>query len=251
MPREFGLIGNPLSHSFSADYFQKKFATEQIQDADYQLFPLSSLQDLRAWVAAKPNLEGFNVTIPYKQEILQLVDYQDVTAKEVGAANVVKVVRNGGDIVVIAFNTDLLGFERSLSESEFRQHRRALILGSGGAAAAVHFVLEKYGVATQFVSRQKRANALIYSELTDDILRQHTLIVNATPVGMFPNIGEAPALPYAALTPDHLLYDLVYNPAETEFLNIGRRFGAATQNGYRMFVLQAEASWEIWQSERH
>lgn len=240
----YGLIGFPLGHSFSAKYFAEKFAREHIH-AEYLNFEMESVDGLRRFVQEQPGLRGFNVTIPHKQAVMPLLDALDEDARAIGAVNVVKVL----DGKLKGYNTDVVGFTESLRPmlASNPEGRTALVLGTGGASKAVVHGLRKLGFAPQLVSRTKRPDAITYEELTPSLLSSSPLIVNCTPVGMYPHTDEAPRIPYALLTPDHILYDLIYNPLETEFLRLGRQHGAVTKNGLEMLHLQAEAAWEIWQ----
>jgi shikimate dehydrogenase len=241
--RNFGLIGYPLSHSFSRKYFGDKFRREHITDCTYELYPLPSLDGFRELVSGLPGMEGLNVTIPYKQKIIALIDELDQAARAIGAVNTL-LFRDGS---ITGYNTDVVGFERSLVPLLESHHTAALVLGTGGASKAVAFALRRLGIPSRFVSRQQRDPAhLTYQELDESILKRAPLIINTTPVGTSPNVDDAPDIPYEFIGPGHLLYDLVYNPAETQFLKRGRACGAATKNGYEMLELQADASWEIW-----
>ncbi len=242
--RQYGLIGKTLGHSFSQTFFQQKFAAENRPDCRYDNFELASIDLLRTFVLQHPDLQGFNVTIPYKKVILPFLDELDPEAEQIGAVNTVRVLRDGQGPRLVGFNTDAEGFRLSLAGAPLPS--RALILGTGGATAAVTFVLRQLDVECLLVSRHPDANQFSYGQLTPDLIREHQLIVNCTPVGMFPNIHEQPNLPYSALTDKHFLYDLIYNPEETGFLREGNMRGARTQNGMRMLRLQAEAAWRIW-----
>lgn len=243
--RKFGLIGYPLSHSFSRNYFSEKFAGEHITGCAYYNFPLEHIDLFTALLRDNPDIEGLNVTIPYKQSVRQFLDEFDITAAEIGAVNCID-IRNGR---LKGYNTDAIGFELSLRPLLDNSHARALILGTGGASRAVGFVLTKLGIAFSYVSRTKKKGCLTYEELDEAVLYEHTIIVNTTPLGTFPDIHYAPAIPYHLLTLKHLLYDLVYNPRETLFLQKGSAQGATIKNGYEMLVLQAEASWKIWNGQ--
>lgn len=254
--RTYGLIGYPLSHSFSERYFSDKFAKEQIAHLyNYQLFPLSNLTELFDLLATHPNLNGLNVTIPYKQRILPLLNDIDEEAQKVGAVNCIAIAP---DRSMKGYNTDIYGFERSLL-SLFNPNKtslQALLLGTGGAAKAVRYVLQKNKIAYTSASRNPEDNidnsnlnpssVIGYTDIDATIIAQHLLIINTTPLGMYPDIHSSPTLPYQALTPQHLCYDLVYNPIETQFLQKARLQGARTQNGLDMLYFQAEAAWEIW-----
>jgi shikimate dehydrogenase len=240
MPAQYGLIGYPLSHSFSPKWFSEKFAAEDI-DATYKPYPLEHVEDILDLLANYP-LKGLNVTIPYKESIIDFLDSLSPEAKAIGAVNCID-IRNGKRT---GHNTDIIGFERSLTPLLQPHHTKALVLGTGGAAKAVNYVLDKLGIDRQSISRNKTENTLTYSELTEEVISTHTLIINTTPLGMSPNTDEAPPIPYNHLTKKHLLYDLIYNPSETKFLAQGKANGVKTKNGHEMLTLQAEASWNIW-----
>lgn len=244
----YGLVGYPLSHSFSKKYFSEKFAREGLTGCRYELFELPDPTGFPALWADHPDLVGLNVTIPHKQAFFSYLDSLDESAEKVGAVNV---VRRQPDGTLRGFNSDVYGFRKSLEDWEaFRSNcpERALILGYGGAAKAVEAALRDLGIAYQIVSRDPAKGDLTYADLTANVLRTHHLLVNTTPLGTYPNVDARPDLPYDLLTDGHLLYDLVYNPAETTFMRLGAARGAATHNGYRMLELQAERSWEIWNS---
>ena len=238
--RQYGLIGGSLGHSFSAKFFGAKFQSEQI-DADYLLFELDNLSVLTKLIADY-RLDGFNVTIPYKESIIPLLDELSVEAREVGAVNCVD-IRDGK---LVGHNTDITGIEASLHWLEVSAESRALILGTGGASKAVQYILRKYGVEFKTVSRDKSRGDITYDELTPEIIAEHRLIVNATPVGMSPEVDKAPDICYDAIGTEHRLFDLVYNPANTEFLRRGKERGAETMGGILMLQTQAIASWHIW-----
>lgn len=245
--RLFGLIGCPLSHSFSKRYFREKFRKSGIEDAYYELFPIPTIEELPALIARHSNLVGLNVTIPYKQAVLPFLDRLDEGAREVGAVNTIHLV-NGGQV---GYNTDVLGFERSLLEwlgEERYQEKsfRALVLGTGGAAKAVAYVLRRLGISYQLVSRTSGQGRLSYREVTDAMLEAHALVVNTTPLGMAPNTAACPDLPYRSLGAHHFLYDLVYNPEITTFMKRGLAQGAKVKNGLDMLYGQAEEAWSIW-----
>ncbi|RYY56209.1 MAG: shikimate dehydrogenase [Chitinophagaceae bacterium] len=240
----YGLIGNPLTHSFSKKYFTEKFSREGVTDSRYELFPIPSIGELPALVSNNPSLAGFNVTIPYKQEVLAFVDEQDEVVRAIGAANCIRIV-NGR---LVAYNTDVIGFEQSLLDKWGNHHRRALVLGTGGASKAVIWVLNKLGIDVQLVSRNPSDGSISYDSITPALLGGHTLVVNSTPLGTWPDVDAAPALPYDAVTPDHYFFDLVYNPPLTTFLRLAQANGAVVRNGYDMLEIQAEASWRIWNS---
>lgn len=240
--RLFGLIGKTLSHSFSQAYFEEKFRREGINDATYSLFELADISLVPALIREHPDLIGFNVTIPYKQQITPFLDELSEEASAVGAVNTVVIQRTDNHIHTTGHNTDIIGFRQSLQDIEIPD--RALVLGTGGAAAAITYVLEKMGCACTAVSRNPE-RGLPYSALTTEIVAQHRLIVNCTPLGTFPNVHEKPDIPYEGISGKHFLYDLVYNPAETAFLQEGRLRGARVRNGLQMLHAQAEAAWSL------
>lgn len=243
--RLFGLIGHPLGHSFSKDYFKRKFERDRLE-CDYQNFDLTSIEELPSVIQNHPLLNGFNVTIPYKQTIIPYLDRLDATAEEIQAVNTVTVDKDG---TMKGYNTDVTGFETLLDKSGFLRldgDKKALILGTGGASQAVQFVLKKQNIDYQTVSRSHLKGNLTYEELTDEVVGRHLLIVNATPLGTFPKVDTYPAIPYDAIGIRHTLIDLVYNPEETAFLRQGKQYGASTFNGMTMLTAQAEAAWRIW-----
>jgi shikimate dehydrogenase len=245
--RKFGLIGFPLSHSFSPAFFAEKFKKEGIINSTYEAYPIESIEKFTELIAINPELEGLNVTIPYKKQILPYLTETTRTVQEMGACNCIK-IRKG---ILTGYNTDVTGFEKSLLPRLTKTHQNALILGTGGAAAAVEYVLKELGIKFLYVSRrnQPEDNYLTYEELTQEVLQEYTLIINTTPLGMYPKVNECPNIPYQHLTPEHYLFDLVYNPGETLFLKKGAEQGAATKNGADMLVIQAEESWRIWNEE--
>ena len=238
--RHFGLIGRELGHSFSAKFFNAKFRSEEI-DADYQLFEIDSIIKLGELLGRNP-LDGFNVTIPYKESIVPYLDDLTDVAREIGAVNCVE-VRDGK---LIGHNTDITGIEASLHWLEAEEGCKALILGTGGASKAVQYALGKRGVEFKVVSRDQSRSDLTYDNLTAEIIAEHKLIINTTPVGMFPNVDEAPAIDFEAIGSEHRIFDLVYNPAQTEFLRRAKERGAQTMGGMLMLQTQAIASWHIW-----
>lgn len=245
--RLFGLIGYPLSHSFSAKYFKEKFAGEDIPDSEYRLFPLKDVSEVSSLLANHPDLQGFNITIPYKVAVLPYLDQLTKTAKAIGAVNCVKIVRDSSGVKLLGFNTDIYGFKQSLLPILKPYHYKALVLGTGGASKAICFALDELGIFYTLVSRSRLdAITIKYSQLTEDVINDNLLIINTTPVGTFPDTDKFPDIPYQFLSNKHILFDLVYNPAETQFLLKGREAGAITKNGFQMLELQAEKSWEIW-----
>lgn len=236
----FALIGHPLSHSFSKAYFTEKFEKEGL-DCAYLNFDLEDISQVKTLVTKHPDLKGFNVTIPYKEAIIPFLDLLDPIAAKIGAVNTVKVCSDGR---LQGFNTDVIGFEECLKGIDLPGS--ALVLGTGGASKAVQYVLRKNHVECHLVSRDSWRGHLTYETLSDEVLESHLLIINATPVGMAPHSDEAPRIPYKAITTQHILFDLIYNPEETLFLRKGRAHGATTLNGLAMLHAQAEASWSIW-----
>lgn len=239
--KKYGLIGWPLGHSFSAGFFAEKFAREDI-DARYDNYEMETVEGLRAFVKSEPNLYGLNVTIPHKQAVIPLLDEISEEAAAIGAVNVIR-IRDGK---LKGFNSDIIGFMESIRPLLKPHHTRALVLGTGGASKAIVVGLRKLGIEPTYVSRSKKPGQLTYEELTPEIMAAHTVIVNCSPVGMFPKVENAPAIPYDLLTPQHLLYDLVYNPLEPRFLALGKERGATVKNGLEMLHLQAIASWQFW-----
>lgn len=241
MSAAYGLIGYPLDHSFSPEYFLRKFEREHI-DATYASFPLATINELPILLSSLPFLQGLNVTIPYKEAIIPYLDDIDIEAESVGAVNCIHITKAGRK----GYNTDIIGFEQSLQPLLQAHHKKALILGTGGSAKGVAYILKKSGIEHLFVSRRDGQDALGYQEVTSDIIAEYQLIINTTPLGMFPQTETWPMIPYEHITKQHLLYDLIYNPDETRFLSNGRKRGATVKNGYEMLCLQAEASWRIW-----
>ena len=245
--KTFGLVGYPLGHSFSQDYFTKKFAAEKI-DAQYLNFQIEDIALFPEKVLTIDGLSGLNVTIPYKQKVMAYLDEIDETAQKVGAVNVVKIIRDGSKMRLRGCNSDVVGFENSLKPLLKHCHTQAFILGTGGASKAVRYVLEKLGIDYQFVSRNVDAanNILSYQQLTNELVENHKLIVNCTPLGMSPKIDACPEIPYQAIGAEHLCFDLIYNPEETLFLKKAKEQGATIKNGLDMLIGQAVRAWEIW-----
>lgn len=238
----FGLIGFPLSHSFSKKYFSEKFIRENITDCRYELFPLKDISAFADLWENNPELLGVNVTIPFKEKVIPFLDSSSEVVIKTGACNCIKKI-NG---LLKGFNTDVIGFEKVLLQNLKPNHRSALILGTGGAAKAVQYVLEKNAINYLVVSRNPQRDQISYPDLNDALIQGHHLIINTTPVGMYPETDESPAIPYEYLTENHFLFDLIYNPAKTLFLQKGESQGALIQNGEGMLVIQAEESWNIW-----
>lgn len=244
----YGLIGNPLGHSFSADFFNNKFEREGIQER-YNLFPIPSIDCVDGLIESHQDLKGFNVTIPYKEQIILYLASLSEEAKEIGAVNVVKINRENGKISLKGYNSDAIGFRNSLTPLLKPNMKKGLVLGTGGASKAVVYVLNSLGIEVLKVSRHASSDAISYQDLTPEIIADHLVIVNTTPLGMFPNVESCPDLPYDLLTPDHLCYDVVYNPEVTTFMKRSSRNGATVKNGLEMLHLQALAAWDIWQSD--
>jgi len=249
--RKFGLVGFPLSHSFSKKYFTEKFEREKLADCIYELFPLTNIDQLEGLISGTTELTGLNITVPYKKKVLPIIDELDSSAIEAGAVNCIKINRSFGNKVELqGYNTDLFGFRQSIKPFLESKHEKALILGTGGSSGAVEAVLKKIGIECFFVTRKELQSDhhLKYDEINEGVINACKLIVNTTPLGMFPDIDKFPAIPYQYISSDHLLYDLVYNPTETQFLKFGKKQGAVTINGMTMLQQQAEKSWEIWNS---
>lgn len=241
--RKFGLIGKPLGHSFSGKYFREKFDREGIKNCLYSNYELPDISAFRE-ILTDPELCGLNVTIPYKEDVLPFLHNKDKVVAEMGACNCIRIERG----ILTGFNTDVIGFERSFVEKLLKTDERALILGTGGSSKAVAWVMKKLNIPFHIVSRKKSAdvNMLTYEDLNREIIQEHRLIINTTPLGMTPHIESLPLIPYEYVGPDHYLFDLVYNPAKTSFLQRAEAAGARTKNGADMLAIQAEASWAIW-----
>ena len=246
--RKFGLIGYPLSHSFSKKFFSQKFETEHIENTAYELYPIENISLLQRLLLENPTLEGLNVTIPYKLEVLPFLNEVDEAARVIGAVNCIKITTSDGNTFLKGYNTDAYGFEESLKPLLEHGHNKALVLGDGGAAKAVKYVLDKLNIPFIIVTRRATDTSILYEDLNEDILSEYKIIVNTTPLGMSPDVISSPAIPYEFLTANHLVYDLVYNPEETTFLNKARVKGAKIKNGLEMLYLQAERSWYLWNS---
>lgn len=246
MIKQYGLIGKSLVHSFSLEYFRQKFADENINDAVYTLFPLDSIHLFQHIIYKHPHLMGLNVTTPYKEEILEYADYIDEIVYKVRATNVLKIKSIENKTIISAYNTDVLGFEHTMRKLSFQKPIFALILGTGGTAKAVAYVLTSMNISFTFVSRKSGDNTVSYNKVNSDLISKHSLIVNCTPLGMYPMVHTFPLIPYEAIGKNHILIDLIYNPSETLFLRKGKKRGAYILNGYDMFCEQAEQSWKIW-----
>lgn len=245
----YGLVGYPLGHSFSASFFSEKFRNESV-DARYDNYEMPTVDGLRRLVDEDVKLRGLNVTIPHKQAVIPLLDALSAEARAIGAVNVIRIRRDeSGDAVLEGHNSDVVGFVDSLRPLLCEHHRRALVLGTGGASRAIVYGLRSLGIHPTYVSRTPSEGMLTYAELTPEVMAENTVIVNCSPVGMSPHTDKCPDIPYHLLTSRHLLYDLVYNPLETRFLALGREQGAVVKNGLEMLHLQALAAWNIWQQE--
>ncbi len=242
--KQFGLIGYPLGHSFSKKYFEDKFAKGHLVDCNFELYPLAQIEAYESLIAEEPNLAGLAVTIPYKEKVIPFLTKITDAAKEIGAVNCIQFDNDE----TIGYNTDVIGFENSLLPLLQPHHTNALVLGTGGASKAVQYVLKKMGIQFLLVSRNKVqiGNGITYNEINEAIMQANLLVINCTPLGMSPNEDAMPALPYQYLTTKHLLYDLIYKPEKTIFLQEGEKHEAAIKNGFEMLILQAEENWKIW-----
>ena len=242
----YGLIGFPLSHSFSKKFFTEKFEKEGLDNYKYENFPLENIEDLEK-ILSLPGLQGFNITIPYKEKVVPFLNYSSEIVKKINACNCIKI----SDGKLLGYNSDVFGFEKSLLNKLNRAvHQHALVLGTGGSSKAVKYTLGKMGIDFLSISRKPAAGNLSYEQVTKEIIQTHKLIINTTPLGMFPDVAKAPPLSYEFISQDHLLFDLIYNPEKTLFLKKGEEKGAQVQNGFEMLVLQAEESWRTWNNER-
>ena len=245
---KYGLIGYPLGHSFSRNYFNEKFENEGI-DAKYINFEIPHIEDLTEILDTTPELKGLNVTIPYKEKVISYLDFISPEATAIGAVNVIKVEHKGNDVKLKGYNSDVIGFTRSIEPFLEPCHKKALILGTGGASKAINYELKSLGLETVYVSRFERPGTIQYDKITPEIIKEYNVIVNCTPVGMYPHTDECPELPYKAMDSHTLLYDLIYNPDETLFMKKGKEQGATVKNGLEMLLLQAFASWDFWHQE--
>lgn len=245
--RTFGLIGYPLSHSFSEGYFKEKFRKEGITDAVYKPFPLEYIEDFES-LLERQELDGLNVTIPYKEQVIPYLDELDEPVKTIEAVNTIKFLKAGDFPYLKGFNTDVYGFLESLRPLLQPYHKKALVLGTGGASKAVTYVLKQLGINWIYVSRNpgQKENTIAYQDIDEELMQSAHLIINTSPLGMYPHTDKAPDIPYELLSERHILYDLIYNPEITKFMELGKQQHARVKNGYEMLVLQAEKSWEIW-----
>lgn len=249
-PKIYGLIGHPLGHSFSKDYFNRKFESEAI-NAQYINYDLSDVNELMELLSENPDINGLNVTIPYKEQVMPFLASIDQDAQEIGAVNVIKFIKDkdGNLLSLRGYNSDSPAFQRTIEPLLNSSRTSALVLGTGGASKAVKHALEKLGVEVKLVSRRKSASTIVYEELTKAMVAQSKIIVNTTPLGMYPHIDDCPDFPYRFLTHEHLCYDLIYNPDETMFMKKSKEAGAEVKNGLEMLLLQAFISYEIWNEE--
>ena len=245
---KYGLIGYPLGHSFSIGYFNEKFQNECI-DATYENFEIPSIENLTEILDSNPELKGLNVTIPYKEKVISYLDSISPEARAIGAVNVIKVNHKGNKTELKGYNSDVIGFTQSIEPLLERYHKKALVLGTGGASKAIIFSLKSLGIETLTVSRYERHGCVRYEDITPEMIKEHNVIVNCTPCGMYPQTDDCPNLPYEAMDNHTLLYDLIYNPDETLFLKKGKAQGATVKNGLEMLLLQAFASWNFWNSD--
>ena len=245
---KYGLIGYPLGHSFSIGYHNQRFADEGI-NAKYLNFEIPSIDDLPAVLSQNPELKGLNVTIPYKEKVIPFLDYVSPEARAIGAVNVIRVEHQGKKITLKGYNSDVIGFTQSIEPLLENYHKKALVLGTGGASKAVSYGLKSLGLETVYVSRYERPGTIQYGTITPDVVKEYNVIVNCTPLGMFPKTEECPPLPYEAMDDRNILYDLIYNPDETLFMRKGAERGATVKNGLEMLLLQAFASWEFWKGK--
>jgi shikimate dehydrogenase len=240
----YGLIGYPLGHSFSKQYFTEKFAREEKGDCKYETFAIAHIGQFPALLQNNPDLKGLNITIPYKEQVLKFVTQLSAEVKDIGATNCIKISGNQ----LIAYNTDIIGFEQSFCKLLQPHHKKALVLGTGGSSKAVQYVLRKLGIEFLVVSRSENLQPgfISYNMIEESVMDSHPVIINCSPAGMFPNDNYCPLIPYQFITAQHYLFDLVYKPAKTLFLQNGEEKGALVKNGYEMLILQAEAGWKIW-----
>ena len=243
---KYGLIGYPLGHSFSISYFNQKFADEGI-NAKYENFEIASIDELTEVLDRNPNLRGLNVTIPYKEKVIPFLDSISPEARAIGAVNVIRVTHEKGNAILKGFNSDVIGFTQSIEPMlDKKWHKKALILGTGGASKAINYGLKSLGLETVFVSRYEKDDTITYKQVTPEIIKEYNVVVNCTPLGMYPKTEVCPDLPYEAMDNHTILYDLIYNPDQTLFMRRGQEYGADVKNGLEMLLLQAFASWEFW-----
>ena len=242
---KYGLIGYPLGHSFSIGYHNQRFADEGI-NAKYINFEIPSIDSLPEVLNSNPELKGLYVTIPYKEKVIEFLDYISPEARAIGAVNVIRVVHEGKNIKLRGYNSDVIGFTQSIEPMLESYHKKALVLGTGGASKAIAYGLKSLGIEPVFVSRYERPGTIQYGSITPEVVHEYPVIVNCTPLGMFPKVDTCPDLPYESMDDKNILYDLIYNPDETLFMKLGAKRGASVKNGLEMLLLQAFASWEFW-----
>lgn len=243
---KYGLIGYPLGHSFSISYFNQKFQDENI-DAVYENYEIPSIDELPEVLSSNPELKGINVTIPYKEKVLPFLDSISPEARAIGAVNVIRVSHKGNKTLLKGYNSDVIGFTKSIEPMlDKKLHQKALILGTGGASKAIDYGLRNLGLETVFVSRYERPGTIQYKNITPEVVKEYNVIINCTPIGMYPKTEVCPELPYEAMDSHTILYDLIYNPDETLFMKRGAEYGANVKNGLEMLLLQAFSSWEFW-----
>ena len=244
--KKLGLIGYPVGHSYSKKFFSEKFEKESLPEWAYELYPIEKIERLKAFLKSEPELVGFNVTVPYKVAVMNYLDEIDPEALIIGSVNTVRIIEDDKGQKLKGYNTDVFGFEKSIMPLLPKGNNKALILGTGGSARAVKFVLRNHNIPYTSVSRHRHDTRIQYEDITEATIKDHNIIINTTPVGMFPNVADFPPIPYQHISEKHLLFDLVYNPEETVFLRKGREAGAITKNGLEMLRLQSEKCWEIW-----
>ena len=245
----YGLLGKNISYSFSKKYFTEKFEKLELTNLKYQNFDIPEIEEFPFLLYHREHeFRGINVTIPYKQSVMRYLDEIDVDAKEIGAVNTIKIT---DDNKLHGYNTDFYGFKKSIEPLLKNHHKKALILGTGGASKAIAYALKKLNIEYKFVSRKSADNVFLYEALNEQIIEEYTVIINCSPLGTHPNIEESPNIPYEFISEKHLLFDLIYNPSETKFLQLGKKNGAVIKNGLDMLAFQAEKSWEIWNSEKN
>lgn len=241
--RQFGLIGKNINYSFSKKYFTDKFALGNLADCSYENFDIESIEEFPEIIAKNPDLKGLNITIPYKESIILYLNQLSKSAAQIGAVNVIRFTKKGN---LKGYNSDYFGFMKSLEPLLLPHHKKALILGTGGAAKAVSFALDQLGILYTFVTREEKNGMIDYNRINATTFDNHQIIINCTPIGTAPNTKEFPPIPYNFFTDKHIAFDLIYNPEETQFLKKAKKKGAITKNGYEMLVLQAEKAWKIW-----
>jgi shikimate dehydrogenase len=243
---KYGLLGKNISYSFSRDYFKNKFKDDNILDTSYENFELQDISEFTEVIKNNPNLKGLNVTIPYKEKIIPYLTNLDKIAKKIGAVNTIRISKKGK---LKGYNTDYYGFKKSLKPHLESHHKKALVLGTGGASKAIAYALKKLNIEIDFVSRNlSKKTKFTYESLTENDIKNHQIIINCTPLGTHPDINNYPNIPYQAITKKHILFDLIYNPKETKFLQFGKAKNATTINGLQMLIFQANKAWKIWNS---